>query len=245
MSPRLWYLSEDAGEKLEDVEGLPLGIAGQRVVVGRLAFIEESAGAFCPVNARERQRASEQVACEPLEAVGILRPDGGRAVHRESAISEGIQQLDALVAQKAFTLEQSERFVPKQPFGGSGIDVRYGKPSSVGVPDSSGSKAMEMWVWVDETSEALRHGDDSGSSVLVVDGLRHQLVNGLIGEPSEIGEKLPVVHEIRPKHLGESEGEQLVAYVFEKLVFEKGGERGGPLGVAGRADAALFAAQCQ
>jgi hypothetical protein len=88
MAPRLWYLGENAGEKLEDVEGLPLGIAGKRVVVGRLAFIEESACFWCPVNARERKRASQQVACESLEAFGVLRPEGGRVVDGESAISK-------------------------------------------------------------------------------------------------------------------------------------------------------------
>lgn len=85
---RLWYLGEDAGEKLEDVEGLPVGVGGKRVVVGRLALIEESAGPFRPVDAGERKRASQQVACEPLDAFRSLRPEGGRVVDGESAISK-------------------------------------------------------------------------------------------------------------------------------------------------------------
>lgn len=120
----------------------------------------------------------------------------------------------------------------EQLFGGSGIDVGNGKPPSVDVPDSSGSDAMDMRVWVDETSKGLGHDDDSGSSVLVIDGLRHQLVNGLIGEPSESGKKLPVAHEVRAKHLGQSEGEPFVSDVFEKLVVEDGGESGSALGIA-------------
>ena len=133
----------------------------------------------------------------------------------------------------------------EEPFGGSGIDVRYGKPSSEEVPNSSGNKAVDMWVWIDETSKSLRHRDHSGPSVSVVDGFTHQLAERLIGQTSEIGKKLPMVHEVRPEHLGQSEGEECVADVCEKLVLEKGGEGSGSLGVAGRAEATLFAAQCQ
>jgi len=68
-------------------------------VVGRLALIEESAGALGPVDAGERKRAPQQVACESLDAFGILGPEGGRVVDGEPAISKGIQELDALVAQ--------------------------------------------------------------------------------------------------------------------------------------------------
>jgi hypothetical protein len=160
-----------------------------------------------------------------------LRPEGGRVVEGESGISKGIQKLDALVAQKAFTAKPAKRLVSEQLFGGAGIDVGNGKPPSVDVPDSSGSKAVDMWVWVDEASKSLRHGDDTGPSVLVVDGFAHQLAERLVGQTSEIGKKLPVVHEVRPEHLGESESEQFVSDVFEKLVLEKGGEGSGALGI--------------
>jgi hypothetical protein len=54
-----------------------------------------------------------------------------------------------------------------------------------------------------------------------------------------------MAHEIRPEHLGESKGEEFVSDVFEQLVFEESGEGGGAFGVAGRANATLFAAQRQ
>jgi hypothetical protein len=139
---------------------------------------------------------------------------------------ERAHQLDSLVAQKASLPQQAEGFVSEQLLGDSGIDVGYGKPSSLGVPGSSGSKAMDMWVWVDETSKGLRHGDHSGPNLLVIDGLAHQLVDGLIGQTSKIGEKLPVVHEVNPEHLWESESEKRMSDVFENLVFEKGSEGG-------------------
>ena len=56
---------------------------------------------------------------------------------------------------------------------------------------------------------------------------------------------LPVAHEERPQHLWQSEGEQFVSDVFQKLVFEKGGKSGGPLRVTGRTDTALFATQSE
>ena len=49
MSPRLGYPSESASEKLVDIEGLSLGVAGERVVVGRLSLIEESASTWSPI----------------------------------------------------------------------------------------------------------------------------------------------------------------------------------------------------
>lgn len=56
-----WDLSENASEKLEDVESFALWIAGEGVLVGRLTFIEESASPWCPVDTRERKRASQQL----------------------------------------------------------------------------------------------------------------------------------------------------------------------------------------
>ena len=170
MSSGLWDLSENASEKLEDVEGLPLRIGGEGVVMRGLSLIEDSASPFCPVDPRQGEGASQEVACEPLEAIGVLRPDGGRVVHGKAATMERAQKLDSLVAQKVSSLQQEEGFVSEQLLGDGGIDVGNGKPSSLGVPDSSGCKAMDMGVWVDEASKGLRHGDDSGPNVFVVDG---------------------------------------------------------------------------
>lgn len=64
---------------------------------------------------------------------------------------------------------------------------------------------MDVGMWIDEASETLRHGDDSGASLLVDDDFSHQLLKGLIGETGEVGEKLSVSQEVSPEHLGESE----------------------------------------
>ena len=113
-----------------------------------LSLIEDSASPFCPVDPRQGEGASQEVACEPLEAIGVLRPDGGRVVHGKAATMERAQKLDSLVAQKVSSLQQEEGFVSEQLLGDGGIDVGNGKPSSLGVPDSSGCKAMDMGVWV-------------------------------------------------------------------------------------------------
>ena len=91
MSPRLGDLRENASEKLEDVEGLPLRIGGEGVVMRGLSLIEDSASPFCPVDPRQGEGASQEVACEPLEAIGVLRPDGGRVVHGKAATMERAQ----------------------------------------------------------------------------------------------------------------------------------------------------------
>jgi hypothetical protein len=71
------------------------------------------------------------------------------------------------------------------------------------VPDPSGGEAVDVGVRVDEASETLRHGDHPGSSLWVVDGFSHQLLQGLMGETGEIWEKLSVslgAQVTRPQH---------------------------------------------
>jgi len=48
----------------------------------------------------------------------------------------------------------------------------------------------------------------------------------------EIPEELAVSHEEGPKPFWNSEGPQTVPDILEQLVFEKGGESGGALGIA-------------
>ena len=49
---------------------------------------------------------------------------------------------------------------------------------------------MDMWMHVQNTSKSLRHGDDTGAGVRVKNRVGHQLFDGLIGEPCQVGEKL-------------------------------------------------------
>jgi len=88
VSPRLWDLGEESGDELVDIEGLSLGVHGEGVVVRRFSFVEEGASSRRPMDTRQGEGASKQVACHPLDAFGVLRPDGGRAIDGKSAVAE-------------------------------------------------------------------------------------------------------------------------------------------------------------
>jgi hypothetical protein len=103
-------------------------------------------------------------------------------------MAERGEKLDTLVGEKAFLLEQAEDFVSPVFFGDLEVDVGDGSPLAVRAEDPSGGKAMDVGMWIDEVFETLRHGDDSGASLLVVDDVSHQLLKGLIGETGEVGE---------------------------------------------------------
>ena len=47
------------------------------------------------------------------------------------------------------------------------------------------------------TADRLGYGDDARTSPRVADGFAHQLLDGLISEPSQVPQKLPVIYEIR------------------------------------------------
>lgn len=91
MFARLWDLGEDASDELEDIEGLSVGMVEQAqlgIVVYGLALVEEGGCALGPMDARQREGTSQHVTAEPLETIGVLRPNGRRSVDRETAISK-------------------------------------------------------------------------------------------------------------------------------------------------------------
>src|SRR3972149_7357310 len=129
-------------------------------------------------------------------------------------------------------LEEAENLESKQLLGSVGIDVGNGNPQSVGIPKASRSKAVRVGIGLQERAEGLRDANDTGSSVFVSRGFRQELFDGLIGETCEIGKQGAVSHEEGPQHFWQGEGPQTMPDVFEQLVFEKGGESGGALGIA-------------
>lgn len=83
-----------------------------------------------------------------------------------------------------------------------------------------------MGMGLQKRAKALGDTDDAGPSADVAGGFAHQLVDGFIGEPCEIGKKLAMSHEEGPEHLWQGERPHGVADVFEQLILEKGGESG-------------------
>jgi hypothetical protein len=101
-------------------------------------------------------------------------------------VSKRGEKHDTLVIEKAFFLEQVEDMVSPEFLGGLEVEVGDGGPPSVGVPDPSGGEAMNVRVGVDEASEGLGDGDDTGSGLRVVGRLGHQALKGLIGDAGEL-----------------------------------------------------------
>ncbi len=98
-----------------------------------------------------------------------------------------------------------------------------------------------MRMCVQDTSKRLRHGDRPGTGFVVIGGLAHQLVDGLVSEANEIAEQLALEHNIGTEHFWNRKSPQAMADVFQELILEEGGKGGRPFGVTGWADATLFA----
>jgi hypothetical protein len=46
---------------------------------------------------------------------------------------------------------------------------------------------MAVWMRTDRPTKCLGYGDDAGTSPRVADGFRHQLLDGFVSEPSQVG----------------------------------------------------------
>ncbi len=90
---------------------------------------------------------------------------------------------------------------------------------------------MSVGIWLQERTKGLRDTNDARSSFCVARGFAHELFDGLVGELCEIGKQLAVSHEERPHHFRQGDSPQPVADIFDKLIFEKGGESGGSFGI--------------
>lgn len=68
----------------------------------------------------------------------------------------------------------------EQLLRGVGIDIGDRQPLAFFVPDAARGKTMSMRVYVQDASESLRHGDDTGAGVFVKNGVGHELLDGLV-----------------------------------------------------------------
>jgi hypothetical protein len=100
---------------------------------------------------------------------------------------------------------------------------------------------MDVRIAPRVVAEGLHHHDHARLERRRRRGLGHQLPHGLVGRTAQPPEQRPVVEEVRPEHLREREHPLGVANLFEHLLAQEGGELGGTLGSAGRAQAAALA----
>ncbi len=68
-----------------------------------------------------------------------MGPDGDGAIDGKSTTPECVENLDTLVAQKAFVFEPMDDFVAEELLGSRGVDVGDGSPLSLVIPNPSGN----------------------------------------------------------------------------------------------------------
>ena len=78
------------------------------------------------------------------------------------------EKLDAFVGEKSFSLEQTKDLVNPEFFAGLDIDVGYGTPLPVLLPNTSRGETVNVGMRVDDTSEGLRHDNDARAGLVVV-----------------------------------------------------------------------------
>ena len=113
-----------------------------------------------------------------------------------------------------------------------GVDVGNGNPLSVGTKDASGNDAVQMRIPNQVVRECLDGGDHADADVVIIDGRGHELVDGFVAGPGELGEKLAVEEEVAAEHFWNGKTPNGMADVFQKLLLKKSCEGRCSLGIA-------------
>ena len=125
--------------------------------------------------------------------------------------------------------EKAQHLVAEDELGRMGIDVGDGLPRAVTQEDTACDDGMDVGVPLERGSEALDDSDHAGPSVWLLDGGGHHLADGFVGESSELPEKLSVVEEVEPEHLGDGKHPLRMRDISENLVLKQVGENRGTL----------------
>jgi hypothetical protein len=103
---------------------------------------------------------------------------------------------------------------------------------------------VDVGVELRPLAEGLDHRHHPGAKALLLHGRRrHQLLDGLVGGQRERAEKLAMVQEVDPQHLGDREHPLGMAHLLHDLVLEEGGELGRPLGATGGTHSSTLAGE--
>jgi len=229
MTPGIRDLHEDPGDELHRVD--PLALGRFDVVVSRLGQVDDLVRAGGEVQPREAHRGSHHVADERLELAPIAGMHENPVVHGETASSPRIQQIDPLLAQQPSSAEQSEHLVSEERLGRSLIHIRQRDPLPRSGPAAPRTQRVDVRVELRPLTEGLDHRHHPRAKALLLHGRRrHQLLDGLLGGQRERAEKLAVVQEVDPQHLGNREHPLGMAHLLHDFVLEEGGELRRPLG---------------
>jgi hypothetical protein len=142
-------------------------------------------------------------------------------VHGEAASPPRIQKIDPLLAQQPSAAEKSEHLVAEELLGHSLIHVRQRDPLPRSRPATPGTERVDVGVELRPLAEGLDHRHHPGAKALLLHGRRrHQLLDRLVGGQRERAEKLAVVQEVDPQHLGDREHPLGMAHLLHDLVHE-------------------------
>jgi len=89
---------------------------------------------------------------------------------------------------------------------------------------------VEVGVELRPLAKGLDHRHHPRAKILLLRGRRHQLLDRLVASPRECAQKLAVVQEVDPQHLGDREHPLGMAHLLHHLVLEESGQLGRPLG---------------
>ena len=100
-------------------------------------------------------------------------------------------------------LKKSKHLLAKEELGRVRIDVGDRMPRTVPPEDTACDDGMDVRVPLQRRGESLDDGDHPRPGVGLVEGGRHHLADGLVGDARERSEELSVVEEIGSEHLGQ------------------------------------------
>ena len=187
---------------------------------------------FVVVESLKGDGAADDIARKDLKTLDIGGIEIDVIIDAKAAPAPGTEDLDAFVGKKVVFLQQSKDPLPKQSFRGVCVDVGNRIPLSVGTPDASGNEAMQMWIPLQVVGEGLDGDDHAGPGLVVLDSSGHELLNGFVSGPGELGEELTAEEEVGAEHFGNGKTPDRMADVFQKLLLEKSREGRGSLGIA-------------
>jgi len=173
---------------------------------------------------------THHVADEGLEVAPVAGMHEDPVVHGEAASPPRIEQIDPLLAQEPPAVEKSQHLVAEELLGRCLVHIRQRDPLPRSRPAAPRTQRVDVGVELRPLPEGLDHRHHPGAKALLLHGRPHELLDRLVGGQRERAEKLAVVPEVDPQHLGDREHPLGMAHLLDDLVLEEGRELRCPLG---------------